>query len=426
MPRSTTVTTDTDDSALAAEARRLDARASRYAARRVLWDESSLERVQTCGREASGSTVGIRVTNVAGQRRGGFAGVKTCGSVWACPCCSEKIGAARQADLEEGIRRWQAEGHGVELLTLTMRHDQGDGLAALWDALGDSFSRTIGSGAGAAWTGQQGKPRNFRGGAKYADPDAPFMGQYSRWSAGDAVRYGLRGYVRLVEVKVGANGWHPHVHALLFTDAERLTPRDRFELRSRIVERWTRRLGHHGFTVVDSVGVDLRHVSDAAEVAHYLAKNIYRLGPGGAAYEVTGSATKTESKGGRTPFDLLRDVVDLGDADALDLWHEWEQVSRGRRQLTWSHGLRDLLGLDVERTDEEIAEDDSLDGETVVVVSAWAYRVLIAPRAEQLLAAVEISDRALKRLLDSWGVDHAPPPQAQYKPWQGNPWPASV
>ena len=50
-------------------------------------------------------------------------------------------------------------------------------------------------------------------------------------------------------------------------------------------------------------------------------------------------------------------VID-GDPHETRLWHEFERASRGRRQMTWSKGLRDLLGLNDERTDESVAEDE--------------------------------------------------------------------
>ena len=37
-------------------------------------------------------------------------GVITCKSVWACPVCSAKICAVRQAELSEGMKNWVAQG----------------------------------------------------------------------------------------------------------------------------------------------------------------------------------------------------------------------------------------------------------------------------------------------------------------------------
>jgi len=51
-------------------------------------------------------------------------------------------------------------------------------------------------------------------------------------------------------------------------------------------------------------------------------------------------------------------VSELGDADALDAWHEWERVAPGKNMITYSQGLRRRLELVDEQTDEDIADED--------------------------------------------------------------------
>src|SRR5690554_1611622 len=77
--------------------RRVAARRDRFAAREVLWMESDLRRVAYCGRFASGDSVVVK--RAADGSGAGLGGVQSCGSVWACPVCSEKINAERQAEL---------------------------------------------------------------------------------------------------------------------------------------------------------------------------------------------------------------------------------------------------------------------------------------------------------------------------------------
>jgi hypothetical protein len=58
-------------------------------------------------------------------------------------------------------------------------------------------------------------------------------------------------------------------------------------------------------------------------------------------------------RGSRPAYTLTRK-----DPDDSTLWQEWEQASEGRRQLTWSEGIRALAGLaEQERSDEDIAEE---------------------------------------------------------------------
>lgn len=148
-------------------------------------------------------------------------------------------------------------------------------------------------------------------------------------------------------------------------------------------------------------GLDVRRVRSDDDMAEYFAKQVYsRKGESSTAYDVTGAHSKTTKRGNRTPFGIVADLLDVrsGEMGAdydrdLDLWHTFEKVSRGKRQLLWSNGLRDdLLRGVVERTDQEIV-DSGHDGEDLAVVPAIAYRGL-AERGllVDLLAAAERDD----------------------------------
>jgi hypothetical protein len=348
------------------DARRQTARDARYEAQRGLWKRSGLPRVAYCGRFLNGRADGVvrvQVTGTPGtpDARAGFGGLQTCGSVWSCPVCSEKVNAARQSELADGMARWRERGGSVLFATFTMRHDKSMRLAPMWDALAGSWRKVIGS---TAW----------RGGKR---------------QIGDKARFGIEGFVRLVEVKEGAHGWHPHLHILLFTKSE-LSDSEIEDLRGRLHSRWESALEKDGYSTLEfdrdghAVGTDLRRVVDGEYVAEYFAKNGYHpnaTAESGAAYEVTGSSSKKRGKGGRTPFQLLADLTDdawgqvdhetgelLGEHQDARTWREWETASRGRRQLTWSRGLRELLLPRAEElTDEEIAEQD-FGGSTMSVI----------------------------------------------------------
>lgn len=343
--------------------RRVAARRSRYAAQRTVWAETRIKRVALCGRTVTSNAggVAVKVTGTPGtpDARAGFSGLQSCGSVHACPVCAEKVNAERQAQLEAGIRGWLAAGHAVVFGTLTMRHNRGHRLAALLDAIGPAWHRTT-SGAGRPWNG--GKDR--RGG----------------FEVGDRAAFGIKGVCRVVETKHGENGWHPHVHFLLFLERD-LDRQALADLEGRMFGRWESALARRGFSVLRSVGIDLRPVShDSDDLASYFTKARYSTStPGRAAFEVMGSQAKRQGKGGRTPFEILADLVRDGLADDLDLWHEWEQASHGRRQITWSRGLRALLALGAEKSDQEVVDEDAgglvlFVLRTEEVTPAWAAR----------------------------------------------------
>jgi Replication protein len=227
-------------------------------------------------------------------------------------------------------------GGSASLITLTMRHHSGHRLKDLWQALSSAWRGAI--------SGKQ-------------------------WLA-DQELGGLLGWVRVVEATHGQNGWHLHIHALVCWD--RSVPLELAQdIAHRMWQRWTRVLERKGLTSwKHRGGVDVRMATLRTDnLAHYFNK---------LAREVTSSHTK-ESRGGRSPFKILTDGLQTGDADDLDLWAEWEQASFGKRQLTWSlgvHDLRKLADLGSEQSDEEVAAEE-LAGEDLLVLPPDTWRSLL-------------------------------------------------
>lgn len=178
-----------------------------------------------------------------------------------------------------------------------------------------------------------------------------------------------------------------------------------------------------------SHGWDARIVDDVDVLSEYFTKNAYTVkGVDSAALDVTSSTTKTARQGNRTPFGILEDLVAgypgliddpeaAYDAEQRDraLWREWESTSKGRRQLRPSDGLRDLLGLGPEPTDEELAADEveettgTLAGDPLALASVPAAvfrRMAFSADATWALELVESADyEVLYQLLRGYGLD---------------------
>jgi hypothetical protein len=293
-----------------------------------------------------------------------FGGLETCGSVWACPVCSAQILAQRGNDLTTALERWHAQGGAVAMVTLTMRHSRRHSLAECWDALSDGWAAASGSSRGAR-------------AAKQAA--------------------GVEGWVRRVEVTWGAdNGWHVHIHALLFlTNPGAVTA-----LGDAMFDGWSARLARVGMTPIrDSGGLDCRVLSmeqARAEVAGYVTKGGYAEQIKRAAMELTGSGKLGRGQN-LTQWGLL-DAARAGDRHALALWVEWERTSHGRRALTWSRNIRAKLGLGAELDDDDLVDEPGVDVETVAIWTRaeWpAIRDLPPRMFEQLLSmAAGIEDLA--------------------------------
>ena len=88
---------------------------------------------------------------------------------------------------------------------------------------------------------------------------------------------------------------------------------------------------------------------------------------------------KGPKAGNRTPFGILAAVQATGDADDLDTWHEWERDSRGRRQMAWTPGLREHLGMAAEVADEDVVDED-LGGQVAGVIPRPVWRLAVRRR----------------------------------------------
>ena len=355
-------------------------RSERWFLRGIMQEITEINRLKHCGRKPISNGVSLRMSQVdSGGHRAGYAGLETCGSVWACPVCAAKITHERQGELAAVIGKALDEGLHVSMLTLTQRHHKGQSLSDLWESLSYAWGRVT---SGRKWIA--------------------FKEQL-----------GLRGYARSVEVTHGKNGWHAHVHAIVITEFRpEVTPLffQRKQGRRRtpypvetvmpadyIADTWGAALAKKGIGFLrNRGGMDWQTAkpSEALGLATYVAK--FGEADGAAqnakaadqtANEATLGSFKKAKRGNLTPFQMLGEIALIGDADLVDLWREYERVSKGKRALTWSRGLRDWAGLGQERTDEEIAEDEAGD-DTVFTVenSTWGR---VRPHAAFLLDLAE-------------------------------------
>jgi hypothetical protein len=156
----------------------------------------------------------------------------------------------------------------------------------------------------------------------------------------------------------------------------------------------------------------------ASDLADYLAKSVelVDVGPGeladGLGLELThGMAGRaSEAHKTRPVWSLLDDLVATGEASALRAWHEWEEVSKGKRQVGWSKGLRERFAPGIEEVSDQAIVDQVVGDERddLVAWSADEWRGFIAhpTRALDLLVAAQSGGlRPVLDLLREWGED---------------------
>ncbi len=349
---------------------------------------SSLDRVKKC-RAATATGYGqVEIRHRAEAGRAHYCGLQTCGSIHGCPLCSEKILAGRTDEILQAITFHIANGGTVAMVTFTMRHRAGQRLRELWDGLSKAWKTAL--------TGC--RSRQLLAGVDW---------------------------VKRVDCTHGRNGWHLHVHALLF-----LPPgRDDHEAIGRsMFGGWAARLVALGLEAPlrESGGLDVKLLDmrrPAEEVADYLGKGYYeesvprRL----AALELSSSGKRAHGQN-RTPFQVLAALVADGRASDATIWREWEEASHGRRAITWSGGARERLCADAcERTDESLAQETDHGGTPVALLTSAAWRVAVhnPHLVARLLTRVETADdheEAYGRLyaeLALYGLQHGlsrPPP----------------
>lgn len=297
-----------------------------------------------------GKTVSIRLSDGVA----GVSGVMHCGRI-ACPNCGPRIGADRRQDINRAVENWRAGGGVVLMSTHTLRHHKGQRFEELTKAM---------SGCWAAATGGK------------------------MWLK-DRQTFGIRHTLRVWEEKWSiASGWHCHVHALLFLDAPSDETPKISVLLSSMFRRWSRAAVAQGLAVPLISGQELHLVTgdDAGDqLGGYFAKQAEQTSSKTAesmAWELSNPNGKA-SGDSFTPAEILEYAVG-GDETMAGVWAEYEQGMIGRRTIAWSKGLRDAVGLDVEKTEQEAADQEtSTKEDTVISMTARSWLRLTSARGKR-------------------------------------------
>lgn len=359
-----------------------DRRVRRHLLREFLNEHSSIPRVRRCSYRLAHNASGAGIAVADGVAH--FRGLQLCGSIHSCPVCAAKIREGRAGEINRAAVAHLEQGGGLEFVSLTVPHDQGDRLAHLIDVIADGWRRI--------WQGRAGQGRR--------------------------TAFGIEGYVRSLDVTHGGSGWHPHLHVLLFTVSP-LSVYERRALHLELLAVWRSWAVAHGLRSPSVAhGVDVRPVRTRAELGGYLAKvegERWHVGR-----ELARGDAKRGTSGGRTPWEILGAACDNGDADDLALWHEYEAATMGRRAITWSRGLKDRYRIeDVE--DQELA-DAEVGGQLVAVIPAelWRHVRRVRGLRRRLLEAAEVGglwavrDAVSDSLGHEWAVWVVDPPDEHY------------
>jgi hypothetical protein len=268
------------------------------------------ERLALCGVVLRYGASGVVVRRLP-DGRACYSGLYRCGDFWRCPSCRVTLGIRRARQIEAALRQHVDAGGSALLATYTVPHTRDESLPVVLARLADTWRR------------------------------------YARNAWRDALGAHYVGNVRALEVVHGANGWHPHYHALVFVSPglPYLTP-----VAVALSERWSEVAGAEWRADVRQVARD-----GVAAVARYLTTD----GIAGASYEVASPSSKIPA--GRSYVQILWDYARYRSSVDAALVYEYAAALHGVHHLTISPRLRKRYDFtDPASGWDEIADEDVL------------------------------------------------------------------
>jgi len=324
-------------------------RVKRYAilavARRVLSDKKINKkgeivpefRVFWCRKYLAWGKDEIKIRVMSDHSKAFLGNVAICGSVHVCPVDAYTIGRKRGQELREATEK---KGCGQAFLVNTLQHKRETSLDQLYQDLAGGISFML-SGAPAA---------RFR----------------EKWE--------IKGIVSGWDYTCSLhNGHHPHKNLLFLSALPSLDCQEFRDDLYKLAERYLGFVEKRGYYTNQHTVKALTNKDDCAE---YMTKWALSL-------EVSSTASKEGKAGHFTQFQLLYEIG-FGDLDEetrqgyINLFREFAEASKGKRQLYYSHGLRSWLGLGQDKTDEELAQEGSEPHFDFAGLSYEQYRPILA------------------------------------------------
>lgn len=298
------------------------------------------ERVCRCMHSIQpGKSVNIMVNDESAW----FSGTMVCSSVWHCPVCASRIGNQRAEELRTGIANWYSRDKTVVLVTYTMAH-------SAYDSVSESLTML------------KAALRRMKSGRRFQEIKQEWF---------------VVGTVKNIEVTHGQNGWHPHCHELWFLDRP-LSFTEIDHLETELQKQWVHVLGLEQGSASLERGLTAK--SARKDIYAYVTKfgKLPADANGDAVeYELTHSHQKRAQRGHLTPFQLL-DSAEQGDKQAAVLFRDYALAFKGTKQLHYSRGLKELLGIDnLTLSDEQAAQQEPEQAEILMQLSTLEWRCVV-------------------------------------------------
>lgn len=358
-----------------------NSRQNRWALKSVVNKILPTERVSKCmifRRPVPGGLQDITLSKNPKLNKAFYQGLFACGKVWLCPICSAKISEKRKLELKDALTAAKNKNLGIHFVTLTFPHGAGDDLSVITNKLTKSYSKL-----------SNGK-YSVKNQLKKLVPDAS-----------------IYGFIRALEVTHGKNGFHPHVHMLVFTD---------IETGSSLLEKvysdaWKRACRLSGLPIPsDEHGCTVQDGSYASDyVGKFGSDKTDSKQNWGLEDEMTKANTKQNKQKGLTPWGLLRCALDGDDQDyppkrSISLFAIYAKAFKNKRQLYWSNGLRRLLVLDDSLSDEDLVDKpDEVEAVKLADITPEQWKLIRKKKLESyLLDLAENSPNKVKNSIEAF------------------------
>lgn len=271
----------------------------------------------------------IRIDAHEKKPRAHLSGTIRCDLRWVCPCCTIKKSEEGRSDLNVALAQGRRTGLRPVMLTLTARHKRNHSLKDFWQRLSN------------------------------AEKDLKVSDTWKKLNK----NHFDGGFAKTVEVTHGANGWHPHLHLVIMTNAQ--TEEQAIEIVETLRAEWLHQLDRHGLDGKSKAAQERSFdVRGAATAGDYITK-------WGAAEEMTLAQTKVGHAKGRTPWQLLRDARTHDDwreqKRAAALWYEFVTEFKGVHQLHMATKFKNLVAAGrafEEQKAQELKAEAEANGET--------------------------------------------------------------
>lgn len=252
-----------------------------------------------------------------------FGGLQTCGSIWACPVCAAREAVKKGEEVLKALELAKRENWQPVMVALTARHN----VAMRLEGFKNQFK--------AAWN---------------------MFSSHRRWKMFKKI-YGVQHEIVNRELTYGDNGWHYHMHLLLFLDFGLMDAAAAANLQEMLEALWMSCLEAKGLDGIPSIAAKVSSHGNVGQ--NYLTKIGLTISEsnGKLEYEMTSSETKS----GKSIWDILRHAY-YGDEKSAALYIEFVEAMQDTNFLTFSHGLKALIE-DIElpvqeaKTNAETKED---------------------------------------------------------------------